>query len=112
MADVLAVAEGRPELLDPIVAGLGYLGVEVVYAARAEMAQGVDDVLARRTRALIQDARAAAAAAPAVAALLAAELGWTEEKAAGQAGDFARGALEDLRLAGVADTDPVAAEAP
>jgi glycerol-3-phosphate dehydrogenase len=112
MADVLAVADGRPELLEPIVPGLAYLAVEVLYAARAEMAHGVADVLARRTRALIQDARAAASAAPAVAALLAAELGWTEERAAAEAGDFARGALEDLRLAGVADTDPVAAEAP
>jgi glycerol-3-phosphate dehydrogenase len=111
MADVLALADGRPELLEPIVAGLAYLAVEVVYAARAEMARGVADVLARRTRAVIQDARAAAAAAPAVAALLAAELGWTEERAAAEAGDFARAALEDLRLAGVADTDPVAAEA-
>ena len=112
MADVLAVADGREDLLEPIVPGLAYLAVEVVYAARAEMAHGVADVLARRTRALIQDARAAAAAAPAVAALLATELGWTEERALAEAGDFARGALEDLRLAGVADTDQVAAEAP
>jgi glycerol-3-phosphate dehydrogenase len=108
-ADVLAVAEGRPELLEPIVPGLGYLAAEVLYAARAEMAQGVGDVLARRTRALIQDARGAAAAAPAVAALLADELGWSEERAASEASEFAAAALEDLRLAGLSDTDHVAA---
>ena len=39
------------------------------------MARTVDDVLARRTRALFLNARAAIAAAPTVAAILAAELG-------------------------------------
>jgi glycerol-3-phosphate dehydrogenase len=48
---------------------------EVVWAARYEMARTVEDVLARRTRALFLDARAAIEAAPAVAALLAKELG-------------------------------------
>jgi glycerol-3-phosphate dehydrogenase len=47
---------------------------EVVWAARYEMARTVEDVLARRTRALFLDARAAIEAAPAVAGLLAAEL--------------------------------------
>ena len=53
---------------------------EVVWAARYEMARTVEDVLARRTRALFLDARAAMDAAPAVADLLARELhrcdGW------------------------------------
>jgi glycerol-3-phosphate dehydrogenase len=47
---------------------------EVVWAARYEMARTVEDVLARRTRALFLDARAAIEAAPSVAALLAREL--------------------------------------
>ena len=53
---------------------------EVVWAARYEMARTVEDVLARRTRALFLDARAAIEAAPAVADILARELhrcdGW------------------------------------
>lgn len=53
---------------------------EVVWAARYEMARTVEDVLARRTRALFLDARAAIEASPAVADLLASELhrceGW------------------------------------
>ncbi len=57
---------------------------EVVWAARHEMARTVDDVLARRTRALLLDARAAAEAAPRVAELLASELNrspaWAEEQ--------------------------------
>jgi glycerol-3-phosphate dehydrogenase len=51
---------------------------EVVWAARYEMARTVEDVLARRTRALFLDARAAIEAAPIVADLLAKELGRTE----------------------------------
>jgi glycerol-3-phosphate dehydrogenase len=47
---------------------------EVVWAARHEMARSVEDVLARRTRALFLDARAAIEAAPAVANILAREL--------------------------------------
>lgn len=103
-AAVLAMAE-RPGLLEPIVTGLPYLGAEVVYAARAEMAQSVDDVLARRTRALIQNARSSAAAAAAVAELLAPELGWTAAQAAEQAADFAARALAELAEAGLGGPD-------
>ena len=35
---VLALADGRPELLEPLVPGLPYLRAEAVYAARHEMA--------------------------------------------------------------------------
>ncbi|HEY8933236.1 MAG TPA: glycerol-3-phosphate dehydrogenase/oxidase [Rariglobus sp.] len=48
---------------------------EVVWHARNEMARSVEDVLARRTRALLLDARASIEAAPVVAELLAHELG-------------------------------------
>ena len=53
---------------------LPYRGAEVVWAARSEMACTVEDVLARRTRALFLRARAAIDMAPAVADLLAREL--------------------------------------
>jgi glycerol-3-phosphate dehydrogenase len=60
---------------------------EVVWAARYEMARTVEDVLARRTRALFLDARAAIEAAPAVAGLLARELqqdeAWMQKSLAG-----------------------------
>jgi glycerol-3-phosphate dehydrogenase len=50
------------------------------------MARTVEDVLARRSRALLLDARAAAEAAPAVAALLTREFGrgpvWEAEQVA------------------------------
>jgi glycerol-3-phosphate dehydrogenase len=65
----------RPEWSEPLHPALPYRAGEVVWAARFEMARTVEDVLARRTRALVLDARASQAAAPRVAALLAAELG-------------------------------------
>jgi glycerol-3-phosphate dehydrogenase len=55
---------------------------EVVWSARYEMARTVEDVLARRTRALFLDARAAIEAAPVVASLLARELNRSEAWAA------------------------------
>jgi glycerol-3-phosphate dehydrogenase len=64
---------------DPTLSGqlhpdLPYIAAEVVWAARAEMARSVEDILARRTRALFLDARAATAMAEPVARLLAVEL--------------------------------------
>jgi glycerol-3-phosphate dehydrogenase len=48
----------------------------VLRAMRRESARHLDDVLSRRTRSLLLDARAAMAVAPGVADLMAAELGW------------------------------------
>jgi glycerol-3-phosphate dehydrogenase len=47
----------------------------VIFAARSELARGVDDVLSRRTRSAFLDTEASLAAAPLVASLLAAEFG-------------------------------------
>ena len=71
-----AVAE--PELGHRLDDALPYTGAEVAWAARTEMARTVEDVLARRTRALFLNAKAAARMAPAVAAIVARELGRDE----------------------------------
>jgi glycerol-3-phosphate dehydrogenase len=71
---VTALAEHDGTLPAPLHARLPYSRAQVVYAARAEMARTVEDVLARRTRALVLDARAARECASEVAALLAREL--------------------------------------
>jgi glycerol-3-phosphate dehydrogenase len=79
--DVLAVARERPELAQPIVAGLPDLLAEVVYAARREQARTLGDVLLRRTRLALLAGRQIAAggeAAGRVAAALADELGWDD----------------------------------
>ncbi|MGH8559787.1 MAG: FAD-dependent oxidoreductase [Methylococcales bacterium] len=54
---------------------LTIIGAEVVWAIRAEMARTVEDVLSRRTRCLLVDARASVSVAPRVAELMAAEMG-------------------------------------
>ena len=74
----------EPELGKKLDEALPYTGAQVVWAAREEMARTLDDVLARRTRALLLNAGAAGRMAPAAARLLARELGkdaaWEQEQ--------------------------------
>ena len=69
-------------------ADLPYIEAEVVWAVREEMARTVEDVLARRTRALFLNAKAALRMAPRVAAILAKELGKDEKWQADQIEKF------------------------
>jgi len=71
---VAALCQECPEWNQPLHPDLPYRSGEVIWACRHEAARTVGDVLARRTRALILDARASTEAAPRVAAMLAAEL--------------------------------------
>jgi glycerol-3-phosphate dehydrogenase len=66
--------EKDPSLKRRLHPALPYLAVEVVWAVREEMARTVEDVLARRTRALFLNARAALEIAPKVANLIMREL--------------------------------------
>ena len=100
-AAVLALADGRPELLEPVVEGLPYIGAEFVYAAREEMARTLDDVVSRRTRATIQRAHATMDAAAAVAALIAPDMGWSEEETAEQVARYTESCQKELLTAGL-----------
>ncbi len=64
----------EPAVAQPLHPALPITAAQVVWAVRAEMARTLDDVLARRTRALYLEARATLAMAPAVARLMAREL--------------------------------------
>ena len=83
-AAIQSLARASPALAEPLHPRLPYLAAEVVWAAREEMARSVEDVLSRRTRALLLDARASIEAAPRTAEILAAELGrdqaWRDEE--------------------------------
>ena len=70
----LIEADGR--LREKLHPALPYAKAEVVWAVRQEMARTVEDVLARRTRALFLNAQAALEMAPGVADAMAIELGW------------------------------------
>jgi glycerol-3-phosphate dehydrogenase len=74
--DVLAAGAEAGVGAAPLVPGLPVLEAEVVHAARREACATAADFLARRSRLAFLDAAAASAAAPRVAELLAAELGW------------------------------------
>jgi glycerol-3-phosphate dehydrogenase len=92
-SDALGIQElmrDAPALSAPLDPRLPYTGAEVVWAARHEMARTVEDVLARRTRALFLNARAADAMASEVARLMAGELGWDDSRQAAETAAFAR----------------------
>lgn len=83
----------------PLVPGLPYLRAEAVFAARYEMAHTLEDVLSRRTRALLLARDASVAAAPSVAALIGPDLGWDADEQARQVAAFTELA-ERERVAG------------
>jgi len=72
------LARQQPELRERFDPALPVTAVQIVWAVREEMARTVEDVLARRTRVLFLNARAAVAMAPKVARLMAREFGRDE----------------------------------
>jgi glycerol-3-phosphate dehydrogenase len=80
------------EAIDP---ELPYSFAQVLYAVRSEMARTLEDVLSRRTRALLLNADAAVRSAPRVAALMARELGLEASWSEGQVARFAALARAD-----------------
>jgi glycerol-3-phosphate dehydrogenase len=77
--DIEAMAESKKDLETPLHPDLAITKTEVQWACRQEMARTVDDVLARRTRSLLFHAKAAIEAAPAVAEIMASELGQDQQ---------------------------------
>lgn len=75
---VLEVIEARPALAAHLPGSEEYLLAEAVYAASAEGALHLDDVLTRRTRISIEASDRGLAAATAIAPLLADVLGWDD----------------------------------
>jgi glycerol-3-phosphate dehydrogenase len=80
------LVQENPAWMETLHPDLSYTAAEVVWGVRHEMARTVEDVLARRTRALLLDAKASIAMAPRVAALMALELHrdteWQEQQTA------------------------------
>lgn len=79
LAALRALGDAEPELNERLHPKLPYRRFEVVWAARQEQARTVEDVLARRTRALFLNAQAAIEAAPETSRLLARELARDEQ---------------------------------
>ncbi|MGW0518965.1 glycerol-3-phosphate dehydrogenase [Crossiella sp. NPDC003009] len=79
---VLATAEGNPELLRPLAGAPDYLQVEIVYAAAAEGALHLEDALTRRTRISIEYPHRGVESAEAAARLMAGVHGWDDQRVA------------------------------
>lgn len=85
-AEIRKIIAENAELGEKLHPALPYLKAEIVWAVRNEMAETVEDALARRTRALFLNARAAMEIAPQVAELMAEESGkesaeiWIQEQ--------------------------------
>jgi len=72
--DIKQMIKSYPELDQMIHSNLPYRHIEIIWAVRHEMARTVEDVLARRTRALILDAKISMEIAPKVATIMVKEL--------------------------------------
>lgn len=82
------LAAERPELAQPLSERCPAIGAEVVHAVRNEMVHSVADFLIRRTSLSWRSPVEAEAAAPAVARLMAAELGWDRAREQAELSSF------------------------
>ena len=80
IGDVLELAEGQPDLLEPIAEAPVYLRVEAAYAAAAEGALHLEDILARRMRISIEYPHRGVDCAREVAEIVAPILGWSQDR--------------------------------
>ncbi len=78
ISEVLAMATDRRDLLDPITTAPLYLKVEAAYAAAAEGALHLEDILARRMRISIEYPHRGVDCAREVAEVVAPVLGWSD----------------------------------
>jgi glycerol-3-phosphate dehydrogenase len=95
--EVVQAAGGSPEALVPLAAGVPLTAAEVRHAVRREMACTLTDVLERRSRLALFATEAARAVAPAVAGILAEELGWSAARVQDELAQFDRQAVARLR---------------
>ena len=75
---IQTMVKNNPALGELIHPALPYIKAEIIWAVQNELCMAVEDALARRTRALLLDAKAAIESAPVVAKLMAKEMGKDE----------------------------------
>lgn len=106
--EVQKIIEEDPAHARPLVVGLPYLRAEAIHAVRHEYARTLDDVLSRRTRALLLDRRATLAAAPEIARLIAPELGWDEANISREVERFTEICRREERAAQITEAEYLA----
>ncbi len=88
--EIEALQKADASLAEPLDAELPYTAAEIVWGVRHEMARTLDDALARRTRALFLNAKAALRMAPKAAAVMAKELNKDDAWQQQQIAEFTR----------------------
>ena len=92
-SDAMAIGRliaAEPKLADRIHPAYPFTFAQVQWAIDEEVAQSLEDVLARRIRLLFLDARAAEAAAPAVADFMAKRMGWSDSRKQAELDSFVK----------------------
>ena len=104
LVDELAtLIEKRPELAQPVTGADEYVAVEIVYAVTHEGALHIDDVMTRRTHIATETHDRGITAAPVVAGLMAAELGWDEGQTARELAHYQARVTAELEAQRVPD---------
>ncbi len=89
-------------LAAPVIEGQPYVGAEFIYSVRHEMATSLTDLLTRRTRAHLHDARTTLAAASSIAELVGPELGWDQPQIREQVEAYEALVRREFEAAGIA----------
>ena len=85
---LLSLVRDDPSLADIAIPGQSYILAEFLYGAQQEMATSLIDLVTRRTRAHLHDARSTLESAPAIVDLVARELKWDHAECARQLEDY------------------------
>jgi glycerol-3-phosphate dehydrogenase len=98
---ILDLIAANEELGECPIEGQPYVGAEFVFSVRFEMATSLIDLLTRRTRAHLHDARATLRGAARVGALVAPVLGWSDEDLQRQLNEYESLVRREFSAAGL-----------
>ena len=99
--EVLDLTKDNSGLKDSLAVGSPSVLAEVVYGVREEMATSIEDILARRTGLQFFSWEQARAAAPAVGAIMARELGWSPGQQKDAVEEYVNKINRQMQLAGL-----------
>ncbi|HEV3186996.1 MAG TPA: glycerol-3-phosphate dehydrogenase C-terminal domain-containing protein, partial [Acidimicrobiales bacterium] len=100
--DILDLIRADPSLGEIAIKGQPYVGAEFVFSARDEMATSLVDLLTRRTRAHLHDARATLDAALSIATLVAPDMAWSDTDVVDQVESYRALVEHEFSAAGLA----------
>ena len=98
---ILTMIHNEPSLGDQPIRAQSYLLAEFIYAVRYEMATSLIDLLSRRTRAHLHDARATLDAAPRIARAVGIEFGWDADQIEAEVAEYRDLVHREFRAAGL-----------